>query len=143
MDLRTLAEPIVQAPLAGGVSTPRLAAAVSSGGGPFLAAGYKTVAAVRQNIESLRALSDAPFGLMFRPPAPAPEAGLLEAYAAELKPESQRYGAALGEPRHDDDEFAAKLELAREERVPIVSSRSDARSRAWSERCTRRAAMSG
>ena len=123
MDLRTLAEPIVQAPLAGGASTPRLAAAVSSGGGlGFLAAGYKTVAAVRQNIESLRSLSDAPFGLnVFAPPAPAPEAGLLEAYAAELKPESQRYGAALGEPRHDDDEFAAKFELAREERVPIVS----------------------
>ena len=35
--------PIVQAPLAGGASTPELAAAVSGAGGlGFLAAGYKT-----------------------------------------------------------------------------------------------------
>ena len=40
--------PIVQAPLAGGASTPALAAAVAEAGGlGFLAAGYKTPDAVR------------------------------------------------------------------------------------------------
>ena len=40
--------PVVQAPMAGGPSTPALAAAVSNAGGlGFLAAGYKTPEAVR------------------------------------------------------------------------------------------------
>jgi len=38
-----LVHPVVQAPMAGGPSTPELAAAVSAAGGlGFLAAGYKT-----------------------------------------------------------------------------------------------------
>ena len=45
----------MQAPLAGGASTPALAAAVSEAGGlGFLAAGYKTPAAVRADVEALR-----------------------------------------------------------------------------------------
>jgi nitronate monooxygenase len=123
MHLATRAEPIVQAPLAGGTSTPQLAAAVSSAGGlGFLAAGYKTAEAVREDIVTLRSLSDAPFGLnLFAPPAPVPEPAAVETYARELRGEAERYGADPGEPRHDDDQFAAKLELACEERVPIVS----------------------
>jgi nitronate monooxygenase len=54
----------VQAPLAGGASTPQLAAAVASAGGlGFLAAGYKTAEAVAADIRELRELSDAPFGV--------------------------------------------------------------------------------
>lgn len=123
MDLAALAEPIVQAPLAGGASTPQLAAAVSTAGGlGFLAAGYKTADVVREDIIALRSLSDSPFGVnLFAPPSPAPQPAVIEAYAEELRGEAQRYGAGLGDPRHDDDEFAAKLELVREERVPIVS----------------------
>jgi nitronate monooxygenase len=123
MDLTTLAEPIVQAPLAGGPSTPRLAAAVSSAGGlGFLAGGYKTADAVREDIQHLRSLSDAPFGLnVFAAPGAPADPAALEAYVAELRGESERYGVALGEPRHDDDGLAAKLKLACEERVAIVS----------------------
>ena len=41
--LERLAVPIVQAPLAGGPSTPELAAAVANAGGlGFVAAGYRT-----------------------------------------------------------------------------------------------------
>ena len=51
MDPGRLSEPIVQAPLAGGPSTPKLAAAVGEAGGfGFLAAGYKTADAVREDI---------------------------------------------------------------------------------------------
>jgi nitronate monooxygenase len=35
--------------------------------------------------------------------------------------EVERYGVALGEPRGDDDHRAAKLDIAIEERVPVVS----------------------
>ena len=54
--------PIVQAPLAGGASTPALAAAVSEAGGlGFLAAGYKTADAVRADLQTLRELSTISF----------------------------------------------------------------------------------
>ena len=52
--------PVVGAPLAGGPSTPELAAAVSEAGGlGFLAAGYKTAAAVEAELERLQALTSA------------------------------------------------------------------------------------
>jgi nitronate monooxygenase len=119
--LTELRAPIVQAPLAGGASTPRLAAAVAEAGAlGFLAAGYKTAAAVRADIEELRALSDAPFGVnLFAPPRYA--SAEVGAYATCLQVEAQRYGTSLGEPRHDDDDYAAKLELVKDAHVAIVS----------------------
>jgi nitronate monooxygenase len=123
MDLRELREPIVQAPLAGGASTPKLAAAVGEAGGlGFLAAGYKTADAVRRDIRELRSLTSAPFGVnVFAPPAPRVEGAALQRYAARLKTEADRYGVELGESRHDDDDFAAKLALVVAERVEFVS----------------------
>lgn len=123
MDLARLPQPIVQAPLAGGASTPWLAAAVNAAGGlGFLAAGYKTAEAAGEDIAQLRSLSDAPFGVnVFAPPTPAQEPAAIATYAAELRNEAERYDAELGEPRHDDDDFAAKLDLVCRERVPIVS----------------------
>jgi nitronate monooxygenase len=68
--LTELEHPIVQAPLAGGPSTPALAAAVGDAGGlGFLAAGYKTVEAVRADLDDLRARTARPFGVnVFAPP---------------------------------------------------------------------------
>jgi nitronate monooxygenase len=115
--------PIVQAPLAGGPSTPALAAAVSEAGGlGFLAAGYKTPAAVRADLEALRALTGRPFGLnLFAPPARAADDEAVRAYAGTLCDESELAGVPLGEPRRDDDGWEAKLALAESERVPVVS----------------------
>jgi nitronate monooxygenase len=51
LSLYSLRHPIVQAPMAGGPSTPALAAAVSRAGGVgFLAAGYKTVDQVEREL---------------------------------------------------------------------------------------------
>lgn len=123
MDLTRLSEPIVQAPLAGGVSTPELTAAVSSAGGlGFLAAAYKTVETVRQEIETLRSLTTKPFGVnMLASLGPASDPAPIESYAATLQSEAQHYGAEVGSPRHDDDDFTRKIELACEEHVAIVS----------------------
>jgi nitronate monooxygenase len=123
MNLSQLREPIVQAPLAGGASTPRLAAAVNEAGGlGFLAAGYKTADAVRRDIRELRSLTSQPFGVnIFAPPGPRVDVGTLQGYAAQLKVEADRYGVHLGAPRHDDDDFASKLALVVAERVEIVS----------------------
>src|ERR1700678_2435938 len=112
--LPALEVPIVQAPLAGGPSTPRLAAAVAGAGGfGFLAAGYKTPDAVAADIAELRELSSAPFGVnIFSPPSPAAEvdAAAVATYADRLAVDARRYGISLGEARHDDDFFDAKLE---------------------------------
>jgi nitronate monooxygenase len=113
--------PIVQAPMGGGPSTPALAAAVAEAGGlGFLAAGYKSVDAVRADIEALRALTDRAFGVnLFAPPAPV--ADDVAPFAARLQAEAERYGAPVGEPRHDDDGWDAKLALMAELEVPVVS----------------------
>ena len=121
--LSALEHPIVQAPLAGGPSTPALAAAVCEAGGlGFLGAGYRAPEDVRGELAELRKLTDRPFGLnLFVPGAPAPDRAALERYAGALAGEAERYGAELGEPSHDDDHWDAKLAVAREERVPVVS----------------------
>jgi nitronate monooxygenase len=115
--------PIVQAPLAGGPSTPALAAAVCEAGGlGFLAAGYKPVDAVRADLEALRGMTGRPFGLnLFVPSATPADPASVSAYAALLQAESEQRGVALGAPRRDDDGWDDKLALALEARVPVVS----------------------
>jgi nitronate monooxygenase len=109
--------PIVQAPMGGGPSTPELAAAVCDAGGlGFLAAGYREPDAVRSEVEELRSLTSRPFGVnVFAPPGPAPDRGVVDAYAATLTEGS------LGEPRHDDDGWQDKLALMASLGVPVVS----------------------
>ena len=121
--LSQLDHPVVQAPLGGGPSTTALAAAVSDAGGlGFLAAGYRTPDAVRAELAELRGLTDRPFGLNQFAPGPAgADTAAVERYADAIRAEAARLGVEPGEPRHDDDHWEAKLELAREERVPVVS----------------------
>ncbi len=114
--LDSLAIPIVGAPLAGGASTPALAAAVSGAGGlGFVAGGYKTPEAMSAAIAATRELTSAPFGVNVfaaTPTEAAPEA--LEAFRARL-------GDGAGEPRSDDDGFEEKVELLLADPVPVVS----------------------
>jgi nitronate monooxygenase len=124
LDPADLAEPIVLAPLAGGPSTPALAAAVTNAGGlGFLAAGYKTSAAVRADVAAVRAATDGPFGLnLFAPPTgPPADPVTLTSYAARLHDEARRQGAELGESRHDDDAWEEKLAVAHDVRPAVVS----------------------
>jgi nitronate monooxygenase len=128
MILDDLARPIVGAPMAGGPSTPALAAAVSDAGGlGFLGAGYKAVDALREDVAATRALTDRPFGVnVFTPGGGVrAEATALEAYAERLRAEAARAGVELGTPRYDDDAFAGKVEAlvaeARGGGVAVVS----------------------
>lgn len=118
-----LAAPIVQAPLAGGPSTPALAAAVSAAGGlGFLAAGYKNADTVAQDVAALRAATDAPFGInLFAPPGTVADRDAVARYAARLIGEAERQGAMLGDPRNDDDAFEAKLALLHDAKPAVVS----------------------
>jgi nitronate monooxygenase len=122
-DLASLPVPVVQAPMAGGPSTPRLAAAVSEAGGlGFLAAGYKTADAMRAEIDTARGLTGRPFGVnLFVPQAPFSTPDALRAYADALAPDAERFGVPLGDPRHDDDDWDNKVDVLLE-LVPAVVS---------------------
>jgi nitronate monooxygenase len=120
--LDALRVPIVQAPLAGGASTPALTAAVVGAGGfGFIAGGYRTPDALRDDIGAVRALTGEPFGVnLFVPGAPADPAGY-ERYVAGLAQEARRHGVALGEARFEDDGWEAKLALLEADPVAAVS----------------------
>jgi nitronate monooxygenase len=122
-DPETLAEPIVQAPMAGGASTPALAVAVCEAGGlGFLAAGYKSVDAVREEIGAVRSATDQAFGVnLFVPTSVPAEPGSLSGYLRELEADAARLGVELEEPRYDDDAWQDKLELLYEQRVAVAS----------------------
>lgn len=109
--------------MAGGPSTPALAAAVSDAGGlGFLAAGYKTPEAVAAEVEAVRGATTAPFGVNLFVVAPyEPKAGAMDAYRRSLEPEAVRLGADLGDPRWDDDHWQAKVELVLDLRPDVVS----------------------
>ncbi|MGP9076990.1 NAD(P)H-dependent flavin oxidoreductase [Geobacillus thermodenitrificans subsp. calidus] len=119
----TLPVPIIQAPMAGGVSTPELAAAVSNAGGlGFLAGGYQTAERMRTEIHKLRTLTDRPFGVnVFVPGETTVDEEALSRYRAVLATEAERLGATVGEPKWDDDDWEAKLDVLLKERVPVVS----------------------
>jgi nitronate monooxygenase len=121
--LRELRHPIVLAPLAGGPSTPALAAAVSEAGGfGFLAAGYRSADEMRGEIRAVREQTDAPFGVnLFVPGSPEVDAGAVDAFVERLQAEAEHYETEPGEPRFEDDDWDAKLRALGEERVPVVS----------------------
>ena len=115
--------PIVLAPMAGGPSTPALVATVSNAGGfGFLAAGYLSPEAVRAELAEARRLTSRPFGLnVFVPSSEPVDDAAVKRYAARLEAEAQRLGVGPGVPRGDDDGWAAKVELAIEAQVAVVS----------------------
>ncbi|RNM16399.1 nitronate monooxygenase [Nocardioides pocheonensis] len=105
--------PLVQAPMAGGPSTPELAAAVAAAGGlGYVAAGYLPPEALRERLDRTRALSSAPIGVNLFVPGPREaDADAIARYAARLAHEAERFDVALGDPVWDDDAFAAKVDL--------------------------------
>ncbi|AGB24975.1 2-nitropropane dioxygenase-like enzyme [Mycobacterium sp. JS623] len=122
-DFRDLSVPIIVAPMAGGPSTPELAAAGTNAGGlGFVAAGYLTAEAFGERLSAARGLTAGPLGANLF--VPQPSAGTredIELYAKSLAPEAERYGAQLGEPRFDDDHWAAKIEVLLDVRPEVAS----------------------
>ena len=120
-----LRRPVVQAPMAGGPSTPALAAAVSAAGGlGFLAAGYKSAAAVAEQVARTRELTGRPFGINVfaaQRDRSAELAAEVAAYADLLAPYAERHGASVGTARFDDDELEAKIDLLVADPVAVVT----------------------
>jgi nitronate monooxygenase len=115
--------PIVQAPMAGGPSTPELAAAVNAAGGfGYVAGGYLTRSALAEQLDRTRSLTSAPIAVNLFVPGPVGgDAGAIADYAERLAPEAARLGAELGRPVWTDDDYPAKLDLLTRSGVHTVS----------------------
>lgn len=124
VDLSKLDHPIVGAPMAGS-STPELAAALSNAGGlGFIAAGYKSANAMREQIAATRALTDKPFGVNIFTPQhqrSAEAADDLTAYAEVLAPYAGKVAAQVGDPTFNDDDFTAKIDVLEADPVDVVT----------------------
>jgi nitronate monooxygenase len=120
-ELSTL--PVWVAPMAGGPSTTDLVAAAAHAGAlGFLAAGYKTAAAVKAEMGALRAAGVDCFGVnVFVPGAPARDRAAVSTYVDSLHEEAARVGGEVGEPLWDDDGWAEKIALLLDEPPAAVS----------------------
>jgi nitronate monooxygenase len=107
---RLARRPVVVAPMAGGPSTAGLALAASAAGAlGFLAAGYKTAAAMLAEMDPVQAGPGAPFGVNVFVPGPRTDPAALDGYLAELAPDAAALGVAPGRPEWADDDWDAKL----------------------------------
>src|ERR1700693_11773 len=115
--------PVIAAPMAGGPSTPELAAAVTNAGGlGFIAAGLIPAELLAQRIAAARRLTSGPLGVnLFAPQPTTGSSAQFDVYASTLTDEAARYRILLGEPRHDDDDWAAKMDVIRDLRPDVVS----------------------
>jgi len=115
--------PIVQAPMAGGWTTPALVAAVANAGGlGMLAAARISAPDLRMQVEAVRALTRRPFGVNFllAPPDPAPDE--TDAMQGALDRGRAKLGLARG-PRPltlPPSQLGAQLDYVCEARIPIV-----------------------
>jgi nitronate monooxygenase len=121
--LDLLRRPLVVAPMAGGPSTAELViAAAGAGAVGFLAAGYKTPAAMLAEIAAVRAATAEPFGVnVFVPGAPSRDTRAIRGYLGSLRPSAAAVGAAVGEAAWDDDGFGGKVAGLLADPPPLVS----------------------
>ena len=122
-DVRGLSVPVIVAPMAGGPSTPELAAAGTNAGGlGFVAAGYLTADALAERVIAARKLTTGPLGVnLFTPQLSAATPDGIAKYAAALMPDAKRYGAELGDPAYSDDAWSAKLDVLLDLRPEVAS----------------------
>lgn len=110
--------------MAGGPTTPRLAAAAAGAGAfPFLAGGYKTADALADEIGELRETVET-FGVnLFVPQPRTIDEDTFRRYARELQSEGDAYGLSLGDAAmvHDDDNWSDKIDLLVRNPVAVVS----------------------
>ncbi|ARU60157.1 nitronate monooxygenase [Tumebacillus avium] len=116
--------PILQAPMAGGATTPELVAAVSNAGGlGALGAGYMSAAAMRGAIRRIRELTDRPFAVnLFVPETPQEDEERMAAAHRLLRPYRQELGLS-GEPQLSAyaEPFAEQIAVVLAERVTVFS----------------------
>lgn len=115
--------PLIVAPMAGGPSTPQLAAAVTNAGGlGSIAGGFLSAGQLAEQIRAARALTSGPILVNLFAPQPITHApSQLATYAKVLNGAAERYGVRVGEPLYSDHDWAAKLDVMFDLRPDVVS----------------------
>jgi Nitronate monooxygenase len=126
--LGTMAVPIVQAPMAGGPSTPALAVAVDRAGGlGFLAAGYLSAKRLEQDISTIRAQIDR-FGVNVFVAAGTPaDPERVRAYAGACSRRPSAPGSGWANPGSMTTRSRTRSSSCAEGRWPRSRSRSGCR----------------
>ncbi len=116
--------PLIAAPMAGGPGTPELVVAAARAGGlGFLAAGYRTAAALAEQISRVRE-SSIPFGVNVFAPNPVPvDLAAFHRYALAIRHEADQFDLDLADdiPIEDDDHWRDKIDVLLADPVPVVS----------------------
>lgn len=116
--------PVVQAPMAGGATTPAMVAAVSNAGGlGFLAGAALAPEKIASEVAAIRLLTDRPFGVnLFVLEPVAPDDATVRRALEAIDPLRADLGLPPGQPleRYAPD-FRAQLETLIELRVPVAS----------------------
>lgn len=116
--------PIIQAPMAGGSTTPALVAAVSEAGGlGMLGAAYMTPEQIREAIKSIREMTDKPFGVnLFIPEDYDPEQPIAEGIAQAMNAVRDRLGIPHDpQVTHFTEPFAEQIAVVLEEEPAVFS----------------------
>lgn len=117
--------PIIQAGMAGGVTTPELVAVVSSHGGlGNLGAGYMQPKAMLESIQHIKKLTDKPFGVnLFVPETPDVSLEEIKQANERLAPFREELNVSIVPEvkRPTSSLFYEQVDIIIEERVPVCS----------------------
>lgn len=118
-----IGHPIIQAPMAGGPTTPELVAAVSNAGGlGSFGAGYLSPEEIDSNIRSVRSLTDKPFAVNLFVPEKAPSTVPSEKVMKRLGEVAVEVGAEVPhEFPSPGFTFEDQLGVILDKRVPVFS----------------------
>ncbi|WP_239328957.1 nitronate monooxygenase [Paenibacillus sp. ACRRX] len=122
--------PLIQAGMAGGVTTPELVAAVSEAGGlGTLGAAYMQPEQIRTAVRRIRQLSSRPFAVNLFAVSMQDDWTRLDEVQEQLRPARERFGLPLGEAAAESqhsystpDWFDEQLDVLLQEEVPVVST---------------------
>ena len=124
-DLLGIRYPLVQAPMAGGWTTPELVSAVCEAGGFGVLAGARvTPERLREDIRAVKARTDRPFGVNFLLAPPEPGGGEVATVQRFLDGFREELGLPPGETELalPPSPLREQLEVVFEERVPVLST---------------------
>jgi nitronate monooxygenase len=124
-DLLGIRYPLVQAPMAGGWTTPELVSAVCEAGGLGVLAGARvTPERLREDIRAVKARTDRPFGVNFLLAPPEPASGEASAVQRFLDGFREELGLPSGETELSlpPSPLLEQLEVVFGERVPVLST---------------------
>lgn len=115
--------PVIQAPMAGGTTTPELVAAVSNVGGlGSLGAAYMPPRAIQEAIGRVRSLTDKAFAVNLFVPTPfEADPRRIEHSQRLLEPYRRELGVEPAKPTRYREDFYEQLAVVIEERVPVFS----------------------